>query len=229
MSEEKPVLHYIGEAGQKYHEGKRGIPAAATPWVAALRAEKFSPYIKPSDTVFEFGVGTGWNLARLICAKRIGFDVSKFLEPQVRQHGIDFIAETNAIASNSIDVAICHHTLEHVLSPADVLQEIKRVLRRNGTMLLFVPFEKERRYRHYDPAEPNHHLFSWNVQTLGNLVVEAGFQLVQARLAQFGYDRFAASWATRLRLGEEGFRVLRSATHLIKPASEIRAVARKTD
>ncbi len=227
MSEENAMLHYVGEAGRNYHEGKRGIPLACIPWVAALRSEKLAPYIKVTDTVFEFGVGSGWNLAHLVCAKRIGFDVSKFLEPEVRRHGIDFITDTQTIPANSVDVALCHHTLEHVLNPVEVLQEMNRVLRIAGTLLLFTPFEKERRYRKHDPAEPNHHLFSWNVQTLGNLVTETGFQLVEAHLAQFGYDRFAATLATRLRLGEQGFRLLRSATHLLKPASEIRVVARK--
>ena len=68
--------HYQGEAGRAYHEGKRGLPAEAFPWVARLRAEKFAAHVRPSDTVVEFGVGAGWNLAELKCARRIGFDVS---------------------------------------------------------------------------------------------------------------------------------------------------------
>ena len=229
MSEENATSHYVGEAGRKYHEGKRGIPTTAIPWVAALRAEKLAHCVKATDTVLEYGVGAGWNLAHLVCAKRMGFDVSKFLEPEVHKLGIDFVASTQGILASSIDVVICHHTLEHVPNPAEVLQEIKRVLQKNGTLLLFVPFEKERRYRHYNPAEPNHHLYSWNVQTLGNLVADKGFQIAEAHVAPFGYDRFAAKWATRFCLGEKGFRLLRSALHLIKPASEVRLVARKVD
>ena len=225
MSEEKATLHYTGEAGQNYHHGKRCIPEATFPWVAKLRAEKMSPYIAPTDIVFEFGVGFGWNLAQLHCAKRLGYDVSQFLEPIVQKHGIDFVADMASLSDHSVDVAICHHTLEHVLNPAEVLHEIKRVLRPNGKLLLFTPYEKERKYRRHNPSEPNHHLYSWNVQTLGNLVQECGFELAVAKLGQFGYDRFAANLASRLHLCEIGFRFIRAMTHLIKPALEVRIVA----
>lgn len=217
--------HYQGAAGHAYHTGKRGLPPVAFPWVARLRAEKFTPHIRPADTVVEFGVGAGWNLAELRCARRIGFDVSDFLEPAVRALGIEFVREATALADASADVVVCHHMLEHALNPAASLAEIRRVLKSGGKLLLHVPFEQERRYRRHDPAEPNHHLFSWNAQTLGNLVTECGFKLESAGIGQFGYDRAASAWACKLKLGESGFRRLRALAHLLIPASEVRVVA----
>ncbi len=221
------VRHYRGEAGHAYHEGKRGIPPEAFPWVARLRAEKFAPHIRTTDTVVEFGVGSGWNLAELRCARRIGFDVSDLLEPALHERGIEFVRESASLGDASADVVICHHMLEHALNPVASLAEIRRVLKPGGKLLLCVPFEKERRYRHHDPAEPNHHLFSWNVQTLGNLVTECGFNLESSEVGQFGYDRAAATWACKLKLGEGGFRLLRFCAHLLIPASEVRLVATK--
>jgi hypothetical protein len=93
---------------------------------------------------------------------------------------------------------------------------------------LFVPYEKEKRYHRYDPKEPNHHLYSWNVQTLGNLVEDTGFNVMEGKLGRFGYDRFAAVWAARLRLGEFGFRFLRKAIHLVKPGFEVQIVAERS-
>lgn len=217
--------HYQGEAGLAYHHGKRGIPPEAFPWIARLRAEKFAPHVRASDVVVEFGVGAGWNLAELKCARRIGFDVADLLEAGLRERDIEFVRESAALADASADVVICHHMLEHALDPAASLAEIRRVLKPGGKLLLHVPFEEEPRYRKHDPAEPNHHLFSWNAQTLGNLVTECGFKLESAGIGQFGYDRAAAAWACRLRLGERGFRLLRSLAHLVLPASEVRVVA----
>src|SRR5690606_23335995 len=134
-------------------------------------------------------------------ARKIGFDVSLFLAEEVQEHGIDFISSSAAIADESMDVVLCHHALEHVPEPGSALQEMHRVLKPSGKLLLFVPYEKERRYREYNPAEPNHHLYSWNVQTLGNLVCEMGFVLVSAGVGRFGYDRWAANCANRLNLG----------------------------
>lgn len=221
------VRHYQGEAGRAYHSGKRALPASAFPWVARLRAAKFAAHVQGADVVVEFGVGAGWNLAELKCARRIGFDVSELLAADLTAHGIVFVRESAALGDASADVVICHHMLEHALNPAASLGEIRRVLKPGGRLLLHVPFEQEERYRTHDVTEPNHHLFSWNAQTLGNLVVECGFRLVSVGIGSFGYDRAAAVWASRLRVGEVGFRLLRAGAHLVLPASEVRLVAVK--
>jgi hypothetical protein len=93
--------------------------------------------------------------------------------------------------------------------------------------LLFVPYERERRYRSYHPGESNHHLYSWNVQTLGNLIEDMGFKVMTAGIQKFGYDRFAAVLADRLGLGESGFRLIRISLHLLRPAFEVRIAAQK--
>jgi SAM-dependent methyltransferase len=218
---------YEGEQGRHYHEAKRAIPDAAFPWVARFRAGKFAAHVQRSDVVFEYGVGYGWNLAALECRRRIGFDVATFLAPTTEVHGIEFVAETRSLPAGLADVVVCHHTLEHVLSPPETLGEIRRLLRPGGALLLFVPFEKERRYRRFTAEEPNHHLYSWNAQTLGNLVTELGFELRAASIGRFGYDRFAAVWACRLHLGEAGFRCVRALAHLLRPTWEVRVVAAK--
>ena len=218
--------HYRGEAGQRYQQQKRAVPEAAVPWVAKLRAEKFQPFIKSTDTVVEFGVGLGWNLANLQCARRIGTDLENFL-PSALKTAIEFVPTAAAIPNDSADVVICHHVLEHVENPPEMLQDAWRILKEDGQLLAYVPFENEARYRHFNPAEPNHHLYSWNVQTLGNLVNSQGFVLQKCELGEFGYDRFAAKFALDFSLGEKGFRVFRRLTHLMRPGREVRVVAKK--
>ncbi|MGD0812887.1 MAG: class I SAM-dependent methyltransferase [Verrucomicrobiota bacterium] len=220
--------HYQGEAGRRYQQHKRGIRDSAIPWVARLRAEKLSPSVRPTDVVLEYGVGLGWNLAALKCRRRIGFDAADFLEPSLRALGIEYVAETNGIGDGTMDVVLCHHTLEHVLDPAAVLGEIRRLLAPGGKLLLFTPLEREWKYKRFRSGEPNHHLYSWNTQTLGNLAQELGFEVAEAGTGAFGYSRFAAVWASKLRLGETGFRCLRRLLHTIKPAREVRIIATKT-
>ena len=227
MLVEQAQRHYQGDAGRRYQENKRGIPESAVDWVARLRAEKISPSVRPADVVLEYGVGLGWNLAALPCRRKIGFDVADFLEPSVRALGIEYISETKSIADGTMDLVLCHHTLEHVIDPPTVLREIRRLLAPGGKLLLFVPLEREARYNQFDPGEPNHHLYSWNVQTLGNLVREMGFEVAEAWAGEFGYSRFAAVWASKLHLGEAGFRGLRRLLHILKPAREVRIIAVK--
>ncbi len=219
---EKALERYQGASGQAYHRAKRAIPEEAFPWIARLRAEKLAAYVEPDHTVLEYGVGLGWNLVELTCARKVGLDVGEFLEREVRRHGIEFVTNPESLPDEAFDVVVCHHTLEHVANPPAVLATIRRVLRREGRLLLFVPFEKESRYRRFDPAEPNHHLYSWNVQTLGNLVADAGFVIEDAGIAAFGQERFAALMSLRLRLGEAGFRGLRWLANTLKNEKEVR-------
>jgi SAM-dependent methyltransferase len=225
MVPEQAERHYRGEAGKRYHGERRAIPEEAIPWVARLRAEKLAPHLRPSDTVLEYGAGLGWNLARLDCRRKLAFDLADFLPPSVRDAGVEFVPDTTAIADATVDVVVCHHALEHIMQPVAALAEMGRLLRPEGKLLLFVPFERERKYRRFDPAEPHHHLYSWNVQTLGNLVQECGFRVTAAATGRFGYDRFAAVWAVKLRLGERSFRALRQLLLVLKPAREVRLVA----
>lgn len=215
--------HYIGAAGREYHEKKRGIPDRAVSWVARLRAEKIQPFVRPEDTVFEFGAGFGWNLFELRCARKAGYDVADL--PRDSSGSVEWVKEMDALPDAFADVVLCHHALEHVLNPPGVLDGLRRVSKPTAKLLLYVPFEKERRYKHFDPQEPNHHLYSWNAQTLGNLVSECGWVVESAGVGRFGYDRFAARWALKFRVGERGFRLVRAMAHLLRPAHEVRVVA----
>jgi len=153
-------------------------------------------------------------------------DVAEDLLASAHAQGIEAHSDTATLASSLADVVLCHHTLEHVLQPASFLGEMARLLKPEGTLLLVVPFEKEKRYWRDCPAEPNHHLYSWNAQSLGNLVRACGFTVVGIRIGKYGYDRFAASLAARTHLGEMGFRLLRAAMVFLKPFREIVLLAR---
>ena len=227
-SEPDPAARlYHGTSGHAYHEDKRGLRPACLEWVMALRAEKFQPQVRPTDVVVELGVGAGWNLGRLRCARRIGCDTADFLAERVTALGIEFVTDIATVPDATAHVAICHQTLEHLLEPAAALRELARVLRPQGKLILHVPWERERRYARYQPDEPNHHLHHWNAQNLGNLVAVMGFQIESVGVRRYGYDRFAANLAARWRMGETGFRLLRAALVALKPCWEVELLAQR--
>jgi SAM-dependent methyltransferase len=211
-----------------YHASHLEVAPRAFALIAAERARKIQPYLAPGASVFEFGVGTGLNLALTNASRKAGCDVGTHLAAGLRALGIEY-RDLGAVAGGSFDVVLSHHSLEHVASPHDTLRELRRILRPGGTLLVYVPFEKERRYRRYDPREPNHHLYSWNVQTLGSLVAVCGFTVESCVCGPTGYERFAARAAARIGLGGAGYRLLLRALRLAHQPEEIRLIARKDE
>lgn len=215
---------YSLESG--YHASHLEVPPAAFALMAGERRRKIQPHVPPGASVFEFGAGTGLNLARIEAARKAACDIGAHLAGGLRSLGIEFL-DLAAAPSDCFDVAVAHHSLEHVPSPHDTLGELWRILRPGGRLLVYAPFEKETRYRRYDPAEPNHHLYSWNVQTLANLAAVCGFTVESCACAPTGYERFAARIAARLGLGAGAYRMLLAVLRLIHRPEEIRLVARK--
>ncbi len=218
---QRAVAYYQGTAGQAYHAGKRGVPPEGLPWIYRARAELFQYYITPTDSVLEWGCGAGWNLADLHAARRVGMDVEPALQDQVEASGAEFVATTRTFSDASFDVIFSHHSLEHAPDPLAALIELERLLRPGGRLLLAVPYENSRTQRRYNPAEPNHHLFAWNPQTLGNLVALSGLHVESVGLRPYGYDRAAAVQALHLGLGEKGFRGMRWLARLLFPLQEV--------
>jgi len=218
--------HYLGRSGHEYHR-QRALPAVCEKWVEQLRAEKIQPYVKETDVVFEYGCGVGWNLAKLRCHRKLGYDVSDFLEPQLRARQIEFVTSPNDLADASVDVLLIHHALEHMLEPLVVLQSVHRLLKPTGKLLIFVPFEKERKYRTFRRDDQKHHLYSWTPRSIGNLVQTSGYKVLDVQTLPFRFDRFAAIWAARLNIGEVGFRCLRRALLLIGSEDEIQLIANR--
>lgn len=229
MPKTNPALSmYRGENGKEFLEHLT-VPDEMYTAVAMARAARFSRYIKPWMSVLEYGVALGYNLAALECERKVGYDVHDSAKNFLASKKIKFRWETGSVRSGTFDAVICYHTLEHVTDPWATLLEMRRLLRAGGILLLCVPYEKERRYRRFDPTESSYHLFGWNPQTLGRLVTQAGYKEVEpTALRLFGYDRFAAVVAWRLGLyGPRPYRFLRDALLFIKPNYEISAVLRK--
>lgn len=223
--------YYMGDRGASYHALKHGVNPTAFTWIARARARKFSAHIRPHYEVLEFGVGPGWNLAELDCKRKVGVDVADSLRPSLEAKGIEFASSLSEIPAESIDVVICHHVLEHLRDPAQSLLGIRRVLRSGGRLLLHVPYEHARRFRRYEPNDSDRHLHSWNVQTLGNLVCDMDFEVEDARLGPFGYDRFVSHWTSKAAFdhvaAEVVYRLGLRLIRVVKPVREVCLVARK--
>lgn len=224
-----PERHYVGAGVATYHVTKRHIPAKAFSWVMRSRGRKLAPYVAECHSIFEFGVGWGWNIAGLNNSVRVGLDLAPELADGLKSHGIQYVNSLEEVAGNKFDVVLCHHVLEHVPDPYEVLKSLRMLLHSNGTLMVFVPYEHSRGFRSYHRDNRDHHLYSWNPQTLGNLVEESGYRVKDLGVQRFGYDRIGAALACRFRLGEAGYLALKTLAQMARPVREVYCIAKAAE
>ncbi len=99
-------------------------------------------------TVLDAGTGTGYLAGMMapLVGNMIGVDCSSAMlaragekMSQARHEHITFregMAEHLPLETNSVDVAMCHMLLHHVVSPRTVLAELRRVVRPGGYVLI---------------------------------------------------------------------------------------------
>ncbi|WP_426483440.1 class I SAM-dependent methyltransferase [Flavobacterium sp. 2] len=101
--------------------------------------------------ILDIGAGTG---DFLLTAKNDGWNVIG-IEPSDRakniakQKGISFVEEMSELENNSFDVITMWHVLEHVPNLELQIQELKRLLKPTGTLIIAVPNFKSFDAKHY--------------------------------------------------------------------------------
>src|SRR5579872_3748459 len=75
---------------------------------------KFTPYIRETDRVADFGAGGGYLLEHLRCAYKIGVEINPDALADARRRGLRMVESLDAIEDRSIDVFISDNALEHV-------------------------------------------------------------------------------------------------------------------
>ncbi|MET3028780.1 class I SAM-dependent methyltransferase [Flavobacterium sp. UW10123] len=102
--------------------------------------------------LLDIGAGTG---DFLLTAKNdgwetIGVEPSDRAKNIAKEKGISFVEEISAIESNSLDVITMWHVLEHVPNLEHQIQELKRLLKPTGTLIVAVPNYKSFDAGHYE-------------------------------------------------------------------------------
>ena len=101
--------------------------------------------------ILDIGAGTG---DFLLTAKNDGWEIVG-VEPSERakniaiQKGISFVNEIGDLANNSFDVITMWHVLEHVPNLELQIQELKRLLKPTGTLIVAVPNFKSYDAKYY--------------------------------------------------------------------------------
>ncbi len=142
--------------------------------------------------------------------------------PALAARGIEFTSNLDSLTGQQFDFILFSHVLEHLVEPAQALVNLKPLLKKDGVLLLIVPFDRPGST--YDPTHNNHHLYMWDVQSLTELLMACGFKVSSCSIGEYGFDRFAATMATRYGFGYGAYRALLKIMRTVRPGREIRAV-----
>jgi FkbM family methyltransferase len=148
---------------------------------------KFEPHIREGDIVVDFGCGGGYLLELLPGRDKIGVDPSPLAREEAARRGLHVVADIEDLESGFADIVVSNHALEHALAPLEELRAIARLLRPGGKLILALPIDDWRSQRHYNPTDPNRHLYGWTPVTIANLLDEAGFEVVSARVLAYAW------------------------------------------
>jgi cyclopropane fatty-acyl-phospholipid synthase-like methyltransferase len=146
------------------------------------RAElvKYQEFVKPGDSVLDFGCGGGFLLANLQCTNRMGVEVNPSARAVCAAMGVPAVASLDEVPDGWADVVVSNHALEHVVDPYAQLNRLRSKLKPGGKLVLCLPCE--RHDTAYDPDDTDKHLFTWSPLNAGNLVSLCGFRVLESRV-----------------------------------------------
>ena len=199
------------EMGRFYPESyapfaRRGLAAHVRAWTYHRDVAALGPLLKPPARVLDLGCGTGELLQTVRVVGNpnvVGIEPSATAARAARERfGLPVIEgtlEDAQLPASSIDIALLSHVIEHLPSPSATLDELARVLTPTGKLVLWLPNADSFAARLLGPYwmgyDPPRHLYTFSVQTLGDLLTRHGFVIRQVQHEWLGLEW---SWGLRL-------------------------------
>ena len=169
------------------------------------RMERVEALASPPGGLLDVGCGTGvfLRLAQGRGWEVTGTELSPYAARAAGGNGLRVLEgeiwEAN-FPAGAFDVVTCWHAIEHASHPRRVIEEMYRVLRPGGWLVLATPNLEDHIFRAayvlargrwprlYESGAREVHLFHFSARTLRTLVASAGFEVVEV-----GFDRGAAA------------------------------------
>lgn len=159
---------------------------------------------KPGGKLLDVGAGVG---ALMTAAKKRGFEVrgveiSAWASAFAREEkGLDVFTGSLAdagIGPESFDLAVLNHVLEHAEDPLGLLAGMRRVLKKDGLLVVGVPnigsLMAGIQGGDWPSLKPEEHIWHFTPETLGALLARAGFEVVFFEARE---NYHAAGWGPR--------------------------------
>lgn len=197
---------------------------------SAVRSKVALELVPPMSggKVLDVGCGEGTMLCEVARkangASLFGFDISELAARKAAEKGLPaMVADAEAglpFKDNSFDLVICSEVLEHLFDPERALEEIRRVLKPTGRLIVSVPNMGYIRKRFMllvgrSPVEKEYpaHIRFWTLQSFKALLRRKGFEVEKVlgrpnrrfgRLAKYFPSLLSANLFVRARPSGKG-------------------------
>lgn len=172
-------VHYFDESGENYLSWQNQFGAIS----GKLTAKKFVPFINSDQVVCDFGAGAGNLLDSINAFRKIAVEINPSAVAILKSKpDIEHYESIENLPTESIDVVITNHAMEHVPYPIGAMKEIYRALKPGGVFVICVPIDDWRSQKKYCESEINHHLQTWTPLLLGHSLKEAGFTVREKQI-----------------------------------------------
>jgi SAM-dependent methyltransferase len=153
---------------------------------ARIAITKFFSSVQPGERILDFGCGLGQNIFHMNNA--VGYDVSSFGIEFCKKKGVQATTNLNDIENNAFDVVFSAHVLEHHPHPKTMLEDIHKKLKPGKRLILVIPYEKHGKASF--ELDLNQHLYTWNFQTINNLLNITGYKILENKYVHgAGYNK----------------------------------------
>jgi SAM-dependent methyltransferase len=132
---------------------------------------------KDYTRALEFGAGLGQTLATVSAVEKWAVDINLQSRIACESKGFKWCDSLDSVPDLAFDLIISRHSLEHVPSPYDTLQALRRKITPEGRMFLVVPLEDAGIPDDLSDYDEHCHLFSWTPLTLKNLLLATGWKI----------------------------------------------------
>ncbi len=177
------TLDYSGEQGDAYHKERHKEIFENSNLISAwseFAAHIYLPGTDENTEILEIGAGTGINVAFLAKKGKVSaVEPSPFARQHCNSLGITAVSSLEELpAGKQFDRILLRHVLEHVDDPGLMLEKIQPYLGMEGIFVIVLPIENP--LADVDPEDKDFHLFTWNRQTIRNLLVSKNYTVKSA-------------------------------------------------